>query len=380
MSYRPDAATDDGFARRTALFYAAYFVFAGLHLPFLPVWLEARGLDAAEIGIVLAAGMAARPLVVPVATRLADRRGWLKGPLVAATWATAASMLLLQASHGFVPILAANALASLAFALILPFADAFALRGLTARGRAYGPVRLWGSVTFIVANVGGGLLLERLGAGNIVWALTAAMLATALAASLLRPLGGTSAVAAPATAGASLWGSRTFVAVVAIGSVVQSSHAVLYGFASLQWAARGLDGLQIGALWGIGVVAEIGLFAVSGRLAGRLRPIDMLALGAGGALLRWGVMAFDPPTALLPALQCLHALSFGATHLGAMQFLAAERRGATAQGDYASVVAVVFTAAMGAAGLLVEAFGSLAYLAMAASAMVGTVIAVAARR
>ena len=78
MSYRPDAATDDGFARRTALFYAAYFVFAGLHLPFLPVWLEARGLDAAEIGIVLAAGMAARPLVVPVATRLADRRGWLK--------------------------------------------------------------------------------------------------------------------------------------------------------------------------------------------------------------------------------------------------------------------------------------------------------------
>jgi PPP family 3-phenylpropionic acid transporter len=244
MSYRPDAATDDGFARRTALFYAAYFVFAGLHLPFLPVWLEARGLDAAEIGIVLAAGMAARPLVVPVATRLADRRGWLKGPLVAATWATAASMLLLQASHGFVPILAANALASLAFALILPFADAFALRGLTARGRAYGPVRLWGSVTFIVANVGGGLLLERLGAGNIVWALTAAMLATALAASLLRPLGGTSAVAAPATAGASLWGSRTFVAVVAIGSVVQSSHAVLYGFASLQWAARGLDGFR----------------------------------------------------------------------------------------------------------------------------------------
>jgi len=201
--------------------------------------------------------MVARPLVVPVATRLADRRGWLKGPLVAATWATAASMLLLQASHGFVPILAANALASLAFALILPFADAFALRGLTARGRAYGPVRLWGSVTFIVANVGGGLLLERLGAGNIVWALTAAMLATALAASLLRPLGGTSAVAAPATAGASLWGSRTFVAVVAIGSVVQSSHAVLYGFASLQWAAKGLDGLQIGALWGIGVVAEI---------------------------------------------------------------------------------------------------------------------------
>ncbi|RAI38643.1 MFS transporter, partial [Rhodoplanes roseus] len=181
-------------------------------------------------------------------------------------------------------------------------------------------------------------------------------------------------------AGPSLWRSKTFVAVVATGSLVQASHAVLYGFASLQWAAQGLDGLQIGALWGIGVVAEIVLFAVSGRLATRLRPLDMLAIGALGAMLRWVVMAFDPPAAMLPALQCLHALSFGATHLGAMQALAEERRGATAQGDYASVVAIVFAATMGASGLLVSALGSVAYLAMAASATAGAVIAIGARR
>ncbi|NVO15632.1 MAG: MFS transporter [Rhodoplanes sp.] len=362
------------------LFYAAYFVFGGIQLPFLPVWLADRGLDSRQIGLVLALAMAARPAVVPLATRLADRFGWLKGPLVASAWVTAAAFVLLEACHGFPPILAAYALASLTQAVILPFADAYALRGLTERGRAYGPVRMWGSASFIAANLGGGLLLERLGAPNVVWALVAALAVTALTATTLRPLRPRPEAVAAHAAGPSLWRSRTFVAVVATGSLVQASHAVLYGFASLQWAAKGLDGLEIGALWGIGVVAEIALFAVSGRLQARLRPLDMLALGALGAVLRWIVMAFDPPTAMLPALQCLHALSFGATHLGAMQFLADERRGATAQGDYASVVAVVFAVTMGASGLLVSAFGSLAYLAMAASATAGAVIALGARR
>ena len=94
-------------------------------------------------------------------------------------------------------------------------------------------------------------------------------------------------------------------------------------------------------------------------------------------------MAFDPPAALLPWLQCLHGLSFGATHLGAMHFLArfaAERQGAIAQGDYSTVVAVVGAAAMGLSGVLVGAFGTYAYLAMAASAAAGGAIVAGARR
>jgi PPP family 3-phenylpropionic acid transporter len=99
--------------------------------------------------------------------------------------------------------------------------------------------------------------------------------------------------------------------------------------------------------------------------------------------LRWTAMALDPPAVLLPVLQCLHGLSFGATHLGAMQVLArhAERsRGATAQGDFSALQGVTFAAAMGLSGLLVERFGSYAYLAMSLVAAFGFVIALAGRR
>ncbi|MGZ9085224.1 MAG: MFS transporter [Rhodoplanes sp.] len=375
---------DDGFALRMAVLYAAIFASAGIQLPFLPVWLEAKGLDAREIGLVLAAAMLARPVIVPAAMRLIDRYGWAKGPLVAAAWAACATFVTVALSDGFAAIIVAFAISALPQALVLPLADAYALRGLAARERAYGPVRMWGSGAFIAANLGGGLVLERLGAAQVIWVLVAALAATALSATALVPLATRShASVAPRSGAPSLWRSPAFVTVVAAASLIQASHAVLYGFASLGWAGKGLDGPAIGALWAIGVLAEIGLFAASGRIMVRVRPLDLIGVGALGAVLRWTVMAFDPPALLLPWLQCLHGLSFGATHLGAMHFLAhfaAERQGATAQGDYSTLVAVVSAAEMGLAGVLVETFGAYAYLAMAASAAGGAAIVAGARR
>src|SRR5262245_21683990 len=117
--------------------------------------------------------------------------------------------------------------------------------------------------------------------------------------------------------------------------MIQSSHALYYGFSTMQWRGEGLDGVLIGALWGLGVAAEVALFALSGRLPGWLSPTAMLAIGGAGAVVRWSAMAFDPPTALLPPLQLLHACSFAATHLGMMGFMARavpRELAATAQG------------------------------------------------
>jgi hypothetical protein len=54
--------------------------------------------------------------------------------------------------------------------------------------------------------------------------------------------------------------------------------------------------------------------------------------------------------------------------------------GATAQGDFAALQGITFAAAMGLSGVLVERFGSYAYLAMALTAALGFVIAFAGRQ
>jgi MFS transporter, PPP family, 3-phenylpropionic acid transporter len=286
-------------------------------------------------------------------------------------------------ANGFAAILAVYAAISLLSSPVLPLADALGLRGLKARGLAYGPVRLWGSVAFIIANLAGGLVLGTWGAGTLVWALTAALAATAVAAWRLPRTADGGEAAARTFIGSGLWRSGAFVATVVGASLIQASHAVLYGFATLQWTSKGIDGTTIGLLWALGVVAEIVLFALSARVVARVGGANMILIGGIGAVARWTAMGFDPPVLLLPALQLLHALSFGATHLGAMDMLSAlahRTGGATAQGDFAAVQGATFAVAMGASGGLVAAFGSAAYFAMAAIAAAGFAIALGARR
>jgi PPP family 3-phenylpropionic acid transporter len=266
----------------------------------------------------------------------------------------------------------------------MPLAETYALKGLSQRGRAYGPVRLWGSAAFILGTFVAGFASDTIPARHLIWLIAGASLLSALAALALAPL---SAAAPPASEPARprphLLRDPTFVAVLAAASLTQASHAVYYSFSALEWRGAGLDGTAIAALWALGVIAEIVLFAISGRLPPFFQPTVLLIIGAAGGALRWAAMALDPPALVLPSLQLLHALSFGATHLGALGFVARHApagRGATAQGYLAMALGVTMAAATALSGWLYGAFGSRAYAAMVLAAVAGGVCGYVADR
>jgi PPP family 3-phenylpropionic acid transporter len=381
MAHPDSTIVNDSFATRLALVYAGLFLAAGWQLPLFPVWLSARGLDPAAIGMVLAAYQAIRVVATPAGTRLADRHGALKTAIVGAALATVCAMALLGAMHGFAFILAATLVLGFASAPLMPLVDAYALKGLRLPARSYGPVRLWGSVAFIVANLTGGLLLGILGKPHLIWLIFAGNCAVAAATLMLVRLPGEAR--APHAASHSHLRQPAFLAIAAAGSLIQASHAVYYGFATLDWTAKGYDGTTIGVLWALGVVAEIVLFALSSRLPSSIGPVTLILIGAAGAIVRWSATAFDPPLALLAPLQLLHALSFGATHLGTMMYLtrsAPEGARAAAQGDIATANTLMMAAASAFAGVFYGAGGSLAYAAMAGLALLGAVCAATASR
>jgi PPP family 3-phenylpropionic acid transporter len=356
----------------------------GIQLPFFPLWLKAKGLDAGQIGLVLAAPMLLRVLAIPVATRAADRRDALREAIIVASCLSVAGYLMLGLASGAAAIFIAYAIASLAYTPVMPLTETYALKGLTARGRAYGPVRLWGSAAFIAGTFLAGFAADAFPARHLIWLILAGTVLIALSAATLQPL---TSHAMPASEQPgprrSLLRNPGFIAVLAAASLIQASHAVYYGFSALAWRAQGLDGTAIAALWALGVIAEIVLFAVSGRLPPFFEPTVLLTIGALGATIRWAAMAFDPPGLVLPALQLLHALSFGATHLGALTYLSRHvpaGQGATAQGYLAIALGAAMAAATGLSGVLYQAFGSLSYAAMALSAIGGGVCALVARR
>jgi PPP family 3-phenylpropionic acid transporter len=373
-----------GFTPRLAALYAAFFIVAGISQPFLPIWMSAKGLDPATIGVVLAASMLLRLLTIPLATRAADRRDALRGAIIVAACFCVVGYFLMSLADGAIQIFIAYSLASLAFTPLMPLAETYAFKGLTARGQAYGPVRLWGSATFILGNLAGGIAADIIPARHIIWMMVVASFGTAIAAIGLLPVSTAAPVTdEPAPVRRSLLRDPAFIAVLAAASLIQASHAVFYGFAGVAWRSAGLDGTTIAVLWALGVAAEIVLFAFSGRLPPFFQPTVLLVIGAAGAALRWAGMALDPPVMALPWLQMLHALSFGATHLGALGFVARHApagQSATAQGYLAIALGAAMAAAMGLSGVLYEAFGSFAYAAMALAAVAGGVCAVLAYR
>jgi MFS transporter, PPP family, 3-phenylpropionic acid transporter len=384
MAVSPQKSTGEHFSLRLKAFYAALLLTLGVQLPFLPVWLTAKGLDASAIGIVLAVPAVIRIAAIPLATRVADRHDALRGVIVLAAAGATIGFGALAFAQGVLAIALVYALASAAYAPVMMLADTYALRGLAQRGRAYGPARLWGSAAFIAASFGAGALLDLIAPGDLIWLMVGTMAVATAAALALVPLGTEAAGGSPARASArELLRNPAFLAAIAAASLVQASHAVYYGFSTIDWQAAGYDGGVIGALWALGVIAEIALFALSARLPSAITPVALLMIGAAGALVRWCAMALAPPLAALPLLQCLHALSFGATHLGALAFVARVAppgAGATVQGYFAVTLGITMAIATALAGVLYGRFGGAAYAAMAVMAAAGVLCALAAKR
>lgn len=381
----PTTAAHDplaGFAVRMSLFYGASFLVIGLYLPYFPVWLHWRGLSSGEIGLIVALPSFARIIGTPVATLLADRIGDPRRMVRLLALYTLVCFALLPLATTPQLILVLILLYGLAGPSILPLAEAVALSGVRTGGLDYGRMRLWGSVSFILASALGGAAVKAFGPGIIQWLIIGASLLTLTAAWSL-PRADVSPAANERERGAGagfgealqVLTTPSFAVFLLATALAQSSHALFYAFGTLHWRSLGISEAMIGLLWSVGVIAEILLFAWARRPLARLGPTGLIMLGALAAVLRWSGMAFDPPLAVLFALQALHGLSFGAAHLGAIHFMSAHvpaRLSATAQGLYSTAtVGIGMGTVLLASGPLYDALGAKSYAVMAVLAIVG---------
>ena len=78
---------------------------------------------------------------------------------------------------------------------------------------------------------------------------------------------------------------------------------------------QGISDGMIGVLWSVGVVAEVALFALSGRLIAFCGTARLFMVAGLAATFRGGLMAIDLPLWAPVLLQTLHAMSFGAAHI-----------------------------------------------------------------
>lgn len=370
-------------AARLAFYYGAIFLVMGVYLPFWPVWLEGRGVGPGEIGLLLAITTWTKVIASPAMAQIADRLGERRRVMMALSVAALASYALFAVADGFWALALVAVLVGATLPPIMPLGENMTMLAARARGLDYGRIRLWGSLSFILASWGGGQWLAGRPESAILWLVLAGLGLTVVACWSLPDIRPTPAPprAKPVRG---LLRQPVFLLFLATVSLIQSSHGMLYGFGTLHWRAAGLSDGTIGLLWAEGVLAEVVLFAFSGRVVRRVGVVPLMLIAAAAGVARWTVTALSADLGVLLAVQLLHALTFGATHLAAMHFIqraVPEEVSATAQGLYSAVaMGVVLASVIMASGGLYAWAGGHAFFAMTAMSVLGGVAAVALGR
>lgn len=302
--------------------FALFFFSYGIYLPYWSLWLSHVGAEADFIGLLLGLSMAARCVGnLWVMSRIRAAHHLLPG----ARWLACLSVLgfaafyLDQSSLALIAIMIGT---SVIYPSLMPLNEALASRLIVQVRLDYGKARLWGSVAFIVANIVVGSLSNQWGEQ---WILHTMVMALALM-WLMSLLPMTPAPVEPhgEHRGDSVWqvwrrpNMKRFLLIVGL---LQGSHAFYYGFSALYWQQEGYATSIIGYLWGLGVLAEIGVLAMNRRWFEAMTARRLLLAGALCALVRWGLLGSTTQLGWLILAQLLHAGSFCLSHLGAMRYI-----------------------------------------------------------
>ena len=300
---------------------AIYFVY-GAYVPFWSLWLESKGISAEQIGLLIGLGLGIRFAGNLLIMGRANRASLL---IPTCRYLAVLSLLCYLGFYwvdSFWALLALMLLANFIYPTLLPLSEALAARMMLQVKLDYGKVRLWGSAAFIVGSTLVGALVQHYGASWVLHAMILGLL-------LLTGLSWLPMAPAPQDAPSSgnkigfrsLLTDRSFLIFLLVVSLLQGSHAAYHGFSALYWKAHGYAENVIGYLWALGVMAEIGMFALSRRLLKGFSYQQLFFIGGLGCVLRWTLLANTTELAWLLVAQLLHAVTFCVSHLGAIRYM-----------------------------------------------------------
>ncbi|UFH50207.1 MFS transporter [Pseudomonas sp. KNUC1026] len=370
---------------RLSFLYFSIFAFVGIHMPFWPVWLKAKGLDDTAIAFLTALSFALKVVVTPLMARHSDRHGSQHRLLAGLALGMLAGAVCFYWVDTLLGITLLTLFTFACWSPIMSLAETITLANAKERNLDYGRIRVWGSVAFLLVALMGGALIASLDKQGILTALVGTIALILVASVLLLPTGVPGAQ--PTNTEASLrpfLRSKGFMLFLLAASLIQGSHAVYFTFATLHWISEGLSASSIGALWAVSLAVELAFFFFGKPVVQRLGPINVLVLGGIAAAARWCLIGMSSNIAVLAVAQSLHAATFGASHFAAMLLIMGsvdKRLCATAQGLYSSAIMGL---SMGVfvllAGPLYATYGHAAFYVMAAAAAAGATLLWCARR
>ena len=306
---------------RLSSFYFFYFAVLGVLVPYWGLFLQHRGFDAVAIGQLMAILMGTKIVAPYIWGWLGDHLGHRMVIVRAASLASALAFAPMFVADGFWAVALVMGLYSFFWNASLPQFEVITLNYLGRQATRYARVRAWGSVGFIAAVVGLGVLVDRQGTEVVLPAVMAIFAAIWIASLLVRDPDPQPHPQEPPPL-RQLLRRPAVLAFFAAVLLMQASHGPYYAFYSIYMEDHGYSKTLIGQLWALGVLAEVAVFMIMHRLLERFGARRVLIASLLAAALRWLLIGYLPEVlvALLFA-QLLHAATFGTFHGAAIELV-----------------------------------------------------------
>lgn len=364
---------------RLSSFYLFYFALLGTLVPYWSLYLQDRGFAAAQIGLLMAIPQITKLGAPNLWGWLADRTGQRLRIIRAGNLLAAIIFTGVFVADGFWSMVIVLAGFSFFWNAVLAQFEVITLDTLGDRSHRYSQIRLWGSVGFIVAVLLVGVLLDWLSVSIVPWLLSAGLWLIWLCTMFL-PAGSAPLQRAREGKLLTLLRQPGVLAFFACAFLMQLSHGPYYTFYTIHLVDMGISRSVAGALWALGVVAEVGLFLVMHWLLVRVPLKVIVTASLLLAALRWLLIGSVGDSLLWLALgQLLHAATFGSFHAAAMAWLHRTFSGGHAGQGQALYSSLGFGAGWavgaGVSGLLWESLGADSFFLAALAAMLASALA-----
>jgi PPP family 3-phenylpropionic acid transporter len=299
---------------RLSAFYLFYFASLGALIPYWSLYLQSLGFGAKEIGELVAIIMGTKILAPNIWGWIADHTGRRMSIVRLGCLLATVSFAGVFAGHGYWWLALVMSLFSFFWNAALPQFEATTLNHLGDRVHRYSSIRLWGSIGFILAVAGLGVVLEHTGNALLPRVLLV-LLGGIWIASLLVPESAAAHRSLEQVPLRRILGRPEVLSLLVVCFLLQASHGPYYTFYSLYMVDHGYSETAVGQLWALGVVAEIGVFLRMHRWLPRFGARTLMLTAALLTALRWLMIGlFVEQVWLMVLAQTLHAASFGVYH------------------------------------------------------------------
>lgn len=374
---------------RSALAYVAVYAAAGAIVPYLPLYYRGLGLTLGEVGGILALGSLVGLAASPAWGALSDRHRGSPLVLLGATATALAGTALLALSAERMVVIAGAAVLGAGMAGLAPILDARALETAGASRSGYGPLRAWGSVSYIVAALGTGQAVEASGPHALFAVLAAALVATGLVGLSLKPPAARSALgtaARPIRDAGRLFGPSGLGLFLLGAFLSWLGMAAVLSFTPLRFGELGAGASIVGLGGAIAAAVEVPLMLRFPWLAARFGSERLLIAGAAFIAARSVVAALATSPEMLLAASIFGGLGFALFFVGGVTYVSQHvppQLAATAQGIFQGVgssLSQVAAAAVGGSIAALAGIDGLFLISAGLGVVATTIIALAVRR